>query len=869
MKRLNFLFYVSFLTITVVHAQQKKSMDEIDAASFMAGLTPFHKECVSVNLKEKVIKHVNAPKDIILDGEWQLVEGGEDNERLNSKWANPITAEVPGSVHTALWKAGIIPDPYFGRNDTIAEKNSYKTWWYKKEFTVDNKLNVPKLIFGGIANKSSVWLNGIKLGNHEGMFGGPSFDVSKILKDRNVLIVKIEPIPQIYGDDIFSEDAARRNWSYKYTVVFNCVYGWHYCKIPSLGIWRSVRIKNQAGVEIENPFVITEKLNGLMKLSVVLKSISARLNGELFVSVIPDNFKGNEQSFEYKVLSEKAMDTLNFAFDIKDPQLWWPNDMGKQNLYKLKISFVPTGKTSSDFYETTFGIRTIKMAPLPGGPYPDKYNWTFVINDKPHFVKGNGWCTMDPLMNFTRERYDRFLSLAKLQHIQMMRAWGCGMPETDDFYDLCDRYGILIIQEWPTDWNSHETQPYDVLKETIELTTLRIRNHPSLAMYGGGNESSEPFGKAIDMMGRISIELDGTRPFHRGEPWGGSSHNYYCWWGRRPLQYNLNMTCDFWGEFGIAALPVKESVLRYLPESEKLQWPPDSLLSFAHHTPVFGLAKDMERLAQYSGYFMPADNMDHFITGSQLAQVVGVRHTLERARTRWPECSGALYYKMNDNYPAASWSCVDWYGAPKLLHYFTQDAFSPVASVVLFDETNLSDQRAFLPVFLLDDNLDLANSDWKVAVRAFDQNLKEIKMMEYTGNGNQQQVNKLGEFSLTQKQLQTFPLLIVSEVFSDNKLLFRTFYYMNYESHKGSLFNLPRTSLSLTVIGNKATVKNTGKLPAVGVNIECPGKADKFTVSDNYFWLDPNESETVEVNIENNLKINAWNLEGTDFINTP
>ena len=119
------------------------------------------------------------------------------------------------------------------------------------------------------------------------------------------------------------------------------------------------------------------------------------------------------------------------------------------------------------------------------------------------------------------------------------------------------------MQEWPTAWDSHKTQPVNVLKETVVRNTLRLRNHPSLVMWGAGNESSNPFGEMIDFMGKVSIELDGTRPFHRGEAWGGSKHNYNCWWDGLHLNHNLNMTADFWGEFGIPSLPLKEHVLYY------------------------------------------------------------------------------------------------------------------------------------------------------------------------------------------------------------------------------------------------------------------------------------------------------------------
>lgn len=855
MTRIKLMFLLLTISCYPVFSQQL-SLNEIDREEFGARYTPFDNEVINISLKPKQVKASKAPQDILLDGEWQIAEGGNESERLSGRWEQTLPANVPGSVHTALWKAGVIPDPYFGKNDTIAEKQSYKTWWYKKEFAADPRtLNKPQLVFGGIANKCTVWLNGAKLGNHEGMFGGPSFDVDGLLKEKNILIVKLNPIPLIIPEG--STNLANESW--KNTVVFNCVYGWHYSKIPSLGIWRSVKIKNQAAVEIENPFIATKDINGKMSLNLTLKGTSTKPQGKLIATVLPDNFTGKAQSFEYAVNLPEDSENLTFDFTILDPQLWWPNRAGKQNLYKLQISFIPK-KGVPDFTETTFGIRTIEMQPLPGGPYPDKYNWTFVINGKPMFVKGTGWCTMDPLMDFSRERYDRLLSIAKQQNIQMLRAWGSGMPETDDFYELCDRYGIMIIQEWPTAWNSHTTQPFDVLEETVRLNTIRIRNHPSLAMYGGGNESNNPFGPSIDMMGRLSIELDGTRAFHRGAPWGGSNHNYNCWWGIAHLNNNLNMTSPFWGEFGIASLPQMESVLRYLPESEKGSWPPMQGGSFIHHTPVFGRSGDMEKLAQYSGYVMPNNNMENFVIGSQLAQVVAVRHTLERARTRWPESTGALYYKMNDNYPAASWSCVDWYGAVKPLHYFVQNSFEPLASVILFNQTNMAFQQASLPVFLLDDMQALKGKEWKVRISCYDQHLQLVSSKEFEGNGDEKTVNQLGTFDLSDSETNARLLLFVSEIVSNKEILFRTFYFMNFEVDKGNLFKLPQTSLKTQRTDSGITITNTGDRPAVGVTVKSPGNEHKLTVSQNYFWLNPQESKTVTVNITENIEVDCWNI---------
>jgi beta-mannosidase len=477
------------------------------------------------------------------------------------------------------------------------------------------------------------------------------------------------------------------------------------------------------------------------------------------------------------------------------------------------------------------------------------------------FVKGTGWCTMDSAMDFRRERYERFLGAARDENCQLVRAWGGGMPETDDFYDLCDRLGLMVMQEWPTAWNSHNDQPADVLEETVRRNTLRLRNRPSLVMWGAGNESSAPHGPMIDLMGRLAVELDGTRPFHRGEMWGGSDHNYDCWWNRQPLDHNLNMTARFWGEFGIASLPVYESVQRYLPENEKHLWPPPSCGSFAHHLPVFNRAEELDRLRQYAGYFTAGRTMERFIEGSQLAQVVGVRHTLERERTRWPACSGALLYKLNDIFPAASWATVDWYGATKMAHWFVQDAFETFHACVLFDSVENHARELSLPVFLLDDAESLSDAEWEVRIRAYDGSLQRIKEERFAGYGSIDRVRKLGALTLTAQQTDTTPLFVVTETYRGGQRVNGTFYFVNYGRQQDSLFDLPRTTLAHRCECDQVVVTNTGTLPAVAVNVFDVAALDTFTANDNYFWLEPGESRRFAISSSGQLRVEAWNVE--------
>ena len=595
------------------------------------------------------------------------------------------------------------------------------------------------------------------------------------------------------------------------------------------------------GVEIEAPFVSTRSLQGDMRLAVTLKKINAPLKGKLQIRVVPKNFEGAPQFFEHEINSSKKTEQFSFDFKIDAPRLWWPNDMGEQSLYDMTVAFIPRNGARPDVEKTSFGIRTIDMAPFPGGEREDRYNWTFVINGKPMFVKGTGWCTMDALMDFSREKYDRLLSIAKSQHIQMMRAWGGGLPETDDFYELCDKYGIM-------------------LQETVVRNMKRIRNHPSLVMWGAGNESDKPFGPAIDMMGRLSLELDGSRPFHRGEAWGGSDHNYNCWWDDAHLNHNLNMTAPFWGEFGIASLPHIETVRRYLDE-EKEVWPPQRSGNFTHHTPIFGTMREMEKLTQYSGYFMPKDSLASFILGSQLAQVVGVRHTLERARTLWPHTTGALYYKMNDNYPGVSWSCVDYYGIIKPVHYFVQKSFAPLAAVMLFDRSNLASQEVSLPVYLLDDCQTLEKEPYQVKVSIYNALLDTVATHTFNGIGDDNVVKKLGEINLNREQTKSTMLFFVLDIIKDNKNIYRNYYFTNYEVRPGSIVSMPQTEIKMERTGNMVTLTNTGKHPAIGVHVEVPEKMDQLIVSENYIWLNPQESKILKINLESPVIVKGWNLQ--------
>ena len=839
-----------------------KSLDQLDRESFAPGPSPISGEAVVVELSPGNPTESRGPLCLSLNGEWRLAEGGAEAQRLSGTWQDAIPAAVPGSVHTALLTAGRIPDPYVGRNDEIAKKESFKTWWFMRRFERPADVNKARLVFGGICDSCSVWLNGQKLGDHKGMFAELEYDVSPCLAEgENTIIVRLDPVPLRISSGEPNDFFTGMNVGWLDTAVINNIYGWHYIDLPTLGIWRPVMLREEPEVSIVDPFVATtDAAAGIVRLHATLKGRDQSVSGCLQGTIEPENFAGEKYQFAHQVEGTGKTRTVLLQLTIPDAKQWWPVDYGDPNLYRMRLSF-ESESGGSDRKDFTFGIRTIEMAPLPDGPDPELYNWTFVVNGKPIFVKGANWCTLDALLRFDRERYERFLHLARDSHMQLLRSWGSGMPETDEFYDVADRSGIMILQEWPTAWNSHRIQPFDVLEETVRHNTIRLRNHPSLVMWGGGNESSEPFGPAIDMMGRYSHELDGTRAFHRGEPWGGSIHSYHVFWQYEPLVRNLSLSATFIGEFGLASVPNYETVERFLPAEELDAWPPASDSGFTHHMPVFNLKAEQAIMSQYVADFVPNDSLKNFILGMQMSQATGMRHTLELARTRWPEATGVCYYKLTDNNPAASWATVDWHGVPKMAYHILRQAYRPLHACLLFRRLSFVGVQLSLPVFLLDDLGALASTDWQVTVSAFGSNLQLVEQQEYAGSGSGDTVRRLGEFCLDADQTWNCPLLIVVEIVTANGQRDRVFYWLNYTSVQGCLFDLPRTRLSLGRDGDHLTITNAGDKPAVGVHFVCPESSDDFSCEDSYFWLDPGETRPVSTSHQAGVRVAAWNAD--------
>ena len=283
-----------------------KSLDDIERDSFQPGETPWDLHPTEVGLRKGKVRHAPDRLGICLDGGWVLAEGGTESERLNGHWDDACPYTVPGSVHRALFEQGRLPDPTFGINQNRAREESFKTWWVQRKFSYQHDSGKTILRFQGVANTCTVWLNGTCLGRHEGMFGGPEFDVSALLELDNTLVVKLEPVPFVPSQKSGSNSA--NNLSWRKTVVVNNVYGWHYSNLPSLGIWRSVGIDSRPSVTIDHPFIRTRSpVKGEIEVALRLTSDRQVWSGTIKVSIEPVDFRGDTYNFQEVVEADRRV----------------------------------------------------------------------------------------------------------------------------------------------------------------------------------------------------------------------------------------------------------------------------------------------------------------------------------------------------------------------------------------------------------------------------------------------------------------------------------------------------------------------------------------------------------------------------------
>ena len=839
---------------------EPSNLFELERTQYNPSYVPMETSAETVKLKKYENKNEETEAAIDLNGQWQMIEGGKTEDRRSGDWSDETSAMqviVPTTVTQALIANGKLPglDKIYriGQID-VARGMAMKDWWFKKTFKKSGDFKEYRLVFEGTSYENEIYLNGIFLGSHKGLTDKHTYDVTDLLKEENTLVVRAKTA------------AYQKDWKEEIFI--------HSCNgvAPHQGIWRPVYIEGRNDVALENPFVATRDTEkGLIDVFVTLRGEAKTDWKGVLKGVITSPDGENQYAFSKEVTGYGSR-LLHLQMKVPNPQLWWPAGMGEQPLYHLELSF-QTDKAVSNKIDTTFGIRTIEMVANSEGEKESYYNWQMKVNGKEMFIKGACYNIADVLLYQNENKYEYLVKQMVNQNMNFIRAMGSGMPQPDEFYNVCDKYGILVYQEWPTAWDSIKTQPLDVMEKTVKSNMLRLRNHPSLAMWGGGNELSEPIGEMIDMMGKYAWELDGTRPFIKTTWYGGGEHNYSVWHKGQPLDTYLENTATFYGEFGQPAYPNYESVLKYLPEGTIVPKPlTKEFLSFLNQRNHVGEGDDgklelfdelalpyMKKGSTYGSY----DNLQDYIRATQVSQALSYRHTIDLMRANQPESTGTVYFRFTDEQPIVFWSVLDCYGSPKMAYYFIQDSYEPVHAAVLFESFDMAGKAMNAPVVIMDDYGELNNKKWQVKVSAYDGSLNEIKSQTFDSKKKIDKKLELGEFKLSETETVSEPLFIVSDVIVDGESAHRTFYWLNFQEadKQGAIFNdLPKTTLDYQVKDGAVTIENTGNVPAVGVYLNNERNSDSMIVEDNYFWLAPGEKRTVKISIMDIDGVSCWNM---------
>ena len=602
-------------------------------------------------------------------------------------------ASVPGDVYTDLQRAGELDDLLMGRNMHKARWAMEYEYWYVCKFNVTEAMKGRRieLLFEGVDYSFEAWLNGQYLGRHEGMYAPASFDITKQTRHEqwfegcNILMVKLDPPPRNY----------RRVGGRKF-----CFSGDYMPGLVPFGIWRPVRVRACGLARIQSAR-IESKVDGpdaMVNVEVEINNLGPEpQNVTVKANARGKSFDGLTVSAETECTLVPGLNRVDLAVPVTEAKLWWPWDMGEQNLYELELE-AELGGEVQDNHREVFGIREITMAMNPGFSEDEVENpWTFMINGKRHFLRSACWGG-PPSYFYGRnneKKYADRLEMVKEANINNLRIFGWHPPEIPYFYELCDRLGITVWTNF-----SFATQAFEATPEFMEpmLADCQAivrdrRNYPSNIFWMGGEEvyfsdahvdsdnklimeevgkavaevTNVPYGLASPMSGEYGIKL-GFKPkesAHANEHYYAAAEHTFM------EEYYPALDYCVIPELTAASAPSVESLERFIPANELwpmgpswgYHWADISILKILN-VEVFGDTRD--------------GSLEEFVESTQLAHGIIAQFALEHYRRRKPRCSAVALCHFMTYLPDIKWGIVDYYGQKKTAFDYVTRAYQPL-----------------------------------------------------------------------------------------------------------------------------------------------------------------------------------------------
>ena len=651
-------------------------------------------------------------------------------------------AKVPGTVHTDLFAHKLIPDPYVGAPEAGLQWIGLADWEYRTRFDAPRQAARSDLVFEGLDTFAEVWLNGEKLLDADNAFRTWRIPVQDKLraKGNELRIVFHSPItrllpavrsmphklagnyPSPYGDE--PPDAMTGNFARKPGYH----YGWDWGpRYVTAGIWKPVVLESWDAVRIDNVQLRQDHVDQARADIAAVVSAEAVRDGA-FDLRLWQTAPGAKRSLAAlrRVELRAGENRIELPVRIERPQRWFPNGYGAQPLYRFEVE-VSDRKAAVAKASTRTGLRSVALRREPDEKGKSFY---FEVNGIPVFAKGANSIPFDMFQpRVSRDQLRRVLQSARDANMNFLRSWGGGYYESDDFFDLADELGLLVWQDFM--FGGGMPPAYDdafranVVAEARD-NVRRLRNHPSLVLWCGNNEEEISWkhwgpGKAmteadpafaakvwngyVQLFGtdlrKVVAEEGGGIAYWASSPSddlaeaantpaSGDMH-YWEVWGNpaHPPSKYLEVTPRFMSEYGLQAWPVQRTIDAFAKRGEQGIATP---VIEAHQK--FMAGKGNERLMKYVNYeFGEPKDFSGFLYLSQAAQAEGIELAALHHRASRPYTMGSLYWQLNDVWPGASWSSVDWFGRWKALHFHARRFFAPVAVVALRDaegKTSLS-----------------------------------------------------------------------------------------------------------------------------------------------------------------------------------
>lgn len=680
-------------------------------------------------------------KKISLNGKWKLYYYNRleknviDPNELKDGNISCVEATVPGDVHLDLSNAGILPKDLF-KGMNIRETEIFETydWWYEKEFELSEIPDSKRITlrFGAVDCLAEYYFNGELIGTSDNAFIPHEIDVTEIISNKNLIQIKLSSVAvdayESSYDNAFFETAAY--WGVSESTQFRKAphsYGWDIMpRCVNYGLWRDVDIVCYDTYEIANAYIITEALNGKYA------EINFMYELDMPIKLRDDNIKieisGKCGDSEFCKSSSVKYKVGALRFGLNNAKLWWPHGYGDANIYNAVIKLYVDDECVAQ-KEVNFGIRTVKLEKTD---VTDGINgkFCFVINGVDILALGTNWVPLDAFHSRDLERVDKALEMAADLQCNIIRCWGGNVYESDRFYELCDKYGIMVWQDFSMACKHYPmTDEFrEKIREEVKSVVCSHRQHPCIILWAGDNEVDSMLNNSKHLIDPqtykvtreyIPAELrrhDCTRPYLASSPFVPTelfeTRNNFKYapenhiWGPRDYfksRFYTENAAHFISECGYHGCPSRKSIEKFIdedkiwPYTDNEQW----ILHSSDQNENDGRVMLMEKQIRQLFGDVPK-NLDDYALASQSSQAEAKKFFIERIRCGKPTKSGMIWWNLLDGWPQMSDAIVDYYYEKKLAYGYIKNSQKPV--VLMFDEidnwgiTLVADNNTLNPV---------------------------------------------------------------------------------------------------------------------------------------------------------------------------